>query len=107
LGLYYFWFQARRQRYMWSHTNFGAARFRSTVTGSALFMLQIVNFLLLVVTLGFALSWVTVRTMRFTCRNLALVGPVDLDAIAQEAQPASATGEGLAGWLDTGFELDA
>jgi uncharacterized membrane protein YjgN (DUF898 family) len=107
LGLYWFWFQARRQRYMWSHTTLGAARFHSTVTGGALFGLHVVNLLLLLVTLGFALSWVKVRTMRLTFRYLALVGPVDLDAIAQEAQPASATGEGLAGWLDTGLELDA
>jgi uncharacterized membrane protein YjgN (DUF898 family) len=107
LGLYWFWFQARRQRYMWAHTTFGAARFQSTVTGGALFGLHVVNLLLLLVTLGFALSWVTVRTMRFTFRYLTLVGPVDLDTIAQEAQFSSATGEGLAGWLDTGLDLDA
>ena len=35
------------------------------------------------------------------------VGPVDLDSIAQEAQFSTATGEGLAGWLDTGLDLDA
>ena len=107
LGLYYFWFLARRQRYIWNHTTFGAARFQSTVTGGKLFGLQLVNLLLLLVTLGFALSWVTVRTMRFTFRYLTLVGPVDLDAIAQEAQFASPTGEGLAGWLDAGLDLDA
>jgi hypothetical protein len=48
-----------------------------------------------------------VRTMRFNFRYLALVGPVDLDSIAQEAQFTTATGEGLAGWLDTGLDLDA
>jgi uncharacterized membrane protein YjgN (DUF898 family) len=107
LGLYWFWFEARRQRYMWSHTTFGAARFQSTVTGGALLGLHVVNLLLLLVTLGFALSWVMVRTMRFNFRYLTLVGPVDLDSIAQEAQFSTATGEGLAGWLDTGLDLDA
>jgi uncharacterized membrane protein YjgN (DUF898 family) len=106
LGLYWFWFRARRQRYMWDHTSFGGARFRSTVTGGGLFGLHAVNLLLLLVTLGFALPWVMVRTTRFTFRYLALAGPLDLDGIAQEAQPASATGEGLAGFLDAGFDLD-
>ena len=31
--------------------------------------------------------------------------PLDLESIQQQAQFASATGEGLAGFLDTGFDL--
>lgn len=105
LGLCWFWYYARKQRFLWDHTTFGAARFRSTVTAWRLFGLVTVNVLLVVLTLGLALPWVRVRSARFGCRYLALEGAVDLDAILQEAQAASATGEGLAGFLDTDLGL--
>ncbi len=106
LGLCWIWFLARKRRFFWDHTRFGpAARFRSTVTGGALLGLYVVNGLLLLLTLGLAWPWVRVRSIRFAFRYLALEGPVDFERIQQQAQLASATGEGLAGFLDTGFDL--
>jgi uncharacterized membrane protein YjgN (DUF898 family) len=105
LGLCWIWYLARKRRFFWDHTCFGAARFRSTVSGGALLGLYVVNVLLLLVTLGIAWPWVRVRNIRFTYRYLALEGPLDLEHIRQQAQFASATGEGLAGFLDTGFDL--
>jgi uncharacterized membrane protein YjgN (DUF898 family) len=105
LGLCWFWFVARKRRFFWNHTRFGTARFRSTVSGGSLVGLYLVNGLLLLGTLGLAWPWVRVRNIRFTFRYLALEGEVDLERIQQQAQFASATGEGLAGFLDTGFDL--
>ena len=105
LGLCWIWFLAGKRRFFWNHTRFGGARFRSTVTGGALLGLYVVNALLLVSTLGLAWPWVRVRNIRFAYRYLTLEGPLDLERIQQEAQWASATGEGLAGFLDTGFDL--
>jgi uncharacterized membrane protein YjgN (DUF898 family) len=105
LGLCWFWFVARKRRFFWNHTRFGPARFRSTVSGGSLVGLYLVNGLLLLGTLGLAWPWVRVRNIRFTFRYLALDGEVDLERIQQQAQFASATGEGLAGFLDTGFDL--
>ncbi len=105
LGLYWFWWMARKRRYLWERTQFGAARFHSTVSGGALLRLYVVNALLLLCTLGFAWPWVKVRNVRFAFRYLTLVGPVDLERIRQQAQFASSTGEGLAGFFDTGFDL--
>ena len=105
LGLCWIWYLARKRRFFWDHTRFGLARFRSTVTGGALLGLYVVNGLLLVLTLGLAWPWVRVRNIRFAFRYLALEGPLDLERIQQQAQFASATGEGLAGFLDTGFDL--
>lgn len=102
LGIYGFWWLAERERYYWSHTTFGEARFRSALTGGALLGLSVTNLLLLLVTLGFGGAWVTVRTRQFICDNVALEGPLDLAAIRQDAQAASATAEGLADVLDTG-----
>ncbi len=103
LGVYWFWFAAWRQRYYWAHTSFATARFRSTVTGGRFFGLALSNLLVLIVTFGLGVPWVKVRTTRFVFAHLALEGALDLTAIQQEAQAASATGEGLTEFLDVGI----
>jgi len=105
LGLCWIWYLARKRRFFWDHTRFGEARFRSTASGGALLALYVVNALLLLATIGLAWPWVRVRNLRFIYRYLTLEGPLDLGRIQQQAQFASATGEGLAGFLDTGFDL--
>jgi len=106
LGPLWIWFLAAKQRYVWDHTTFGQARFRSTITPRRLLNLMAENLVLLVLTLGFMWPWVTVRTMRFYLTNLTLLGPADLTAVLQDPKAAATTGEGLADFLDTGFELD-
>lgn len=103
LGLYWFWFAAHRQRYMWTRTSFAAARFRCTVTGGRLFRLTLGNGLLLFVTLGLALPWVRARNIRFLCGTLAAEGLLEMDAVRQEAQAASPTGEAIADFLGLDF----
>jgi uncharacterized membrane protein YjgN (DUF898 family) len=102
LGLSWFWFSARRHRYFTGHTRFGATRFRSTVTGGRLAWLTLSNVLAIVLTLGLAWPWTVVRGVRFTLRYLSVEG-LDVADIRQDAQAASATGEGLAGLLDADF----
>jgi uncharacterized membrane protein YjgN (DUF898 family) len=105
LGLCWVWYIARKRRYFWDRTTFGTARFACTVTGAALLGLWVVNVLLLVCTIGIAWPWVRVRNIHFAFRNLALVGPLDLARIQQEAQRVSPIGEGLSGFFDSGFDL--
>ena len=102
-SLYWFWFAAARERYYWAHTSFGTARFQSIVTGRRLMNLKLANGLLLGITYGLALPYVQIRKIRFAYDNRSVEGPLDLRAIQQEAQAASATGEGMAEFLDTGF----
>ncbi len=102
LGVDWLWYAAWRQRYYWTHTSFSTARFRSSVTALRLISLTVTNLLLVVVTLGVALPWVLIRTIRFGFANVALEGPLDLDAIQQDAQAASATGEALGQFLEIG-----
>ena len=101
----WFWFLAKKRRYLWDHTLFASARFRSTITASGLFLLSVGNLLLLVVTLGFGWPWVLVRYVRFHLTYLALEGPLDLAGIVQDAQAAAPIGEGFASFLDAGFDL--
>lgn len=105
LGLCWVWYVAFKRRYFWRHTSFATARFACTVTGLALLKLWALNAVLLVATLGIAWPWVRVRNIDFAFRNLALVGPLDLDRIRQEAQQAGSIGEGLSGFFDSGFDL--
>jgi len=105
LGIYWFWFLAKKQRYLMDHTSFATARFHSTVTGGALCLLYLMNFILLLATLGIAWPWVVARTTRFNYAYISLKGALDVAAIQQEAQTASATGEGLAGFLDLDLDL--
>lgn len=105
LGLVWFWFVATQRRYFWDHTTVGGARFRSTVTGGRLLRLKMGNLLLIVLTLGLGWPWATARTVRFTCRYLVLDGVLDLAAIQQDAQAATATGEGLLGLFEADLDL--
>jgi uncharacterized membrane protein YjgN (DUF898 family) len=105
LGLCWFWYAALKRRYFWDHTLFGSARFSCSVTGGALLGLWAVNVLLLVCTLGLGWPWVRVRNIHFAFRNLALLGPLDLARIEQQAQQVGTIGEGLSGFFDSGFDL--
>lgn len=100
------WFLAKKQRFFWDHTKLGEARFRSTITARAFLNLHAGNLLLLVVTLGFAWPWTTVRTIQFHLNNLSLLGSLDEASIFQESDVAPVTTEGLANLLDSGFEFD-
>jgi uncharacterized membrane protein YjgN (DUF898 family) len=105
LYITWFWYLVQQQRYFWEHTYFGEARFHFPITGWSYFKLKLGNFLLLVLTLGFAWPWTVVRNVRFVANNLSLKGPTNLDMVVQDAQQATATGEGLDSFLDTGFEF--
>jgi uncharacterized membrane protein YjgN (DUF898 family) len=101
----WFWFQATKQRYMWSHTTFGPARFHATMTGTGLFELKLTNLFLLICTLGLAWPWVQTRNLQFLYFHVGLQGPLNLKQVVQEAGTASPMGEELAGFFDTGFDL--
>jgi uncharacterized membrane protein YjgN (DUF898 family) len=105
LGLSWFWFAAARDRYFAHHTSLGRTRLHSAVTGIDLLLLKLANGLLLVLTLGFAYPWNVARNLNVRYTWLSVQGRLDLDAITQQNQRVSATGEGLAGFFDTGFDL--
>ncbi len=105
IGLSLLWYSAKRKRYFWNRTFLDNGRFACTITAWPLFTLKLGNLLLLVLTLGLAWPWTTIRNIRFLYDNLTLEGALDLDAIVQDPRAAAATGEGLADYLDTGFDL--
>jgi uncharacterized membrane protein YjgN (DUF898 family) len=105
LGFSWFWFSAKKLRYFAAHTTFGGARFACSVRALPLAWLTLSSLVVLVLTLGLAWPWMSVRALRFAYANLTVDGPLALDAITQQAQTVSATGEGLAGFLDADLGL--
>jgi len=105
LGVCWIWYWARVQRYYATRTSFEGARFHSTVTGGEVLLLWFVNTILFVGTLGLAWSWIVVRNARYYLGRVTLAGALDTATVMQEAQTATATGEGLSGFLDLDFDL--
>jgi uncharacterized membrane protein YjgN (DUF898 family) len=104
LGLSWFWYDARRLRYIVEHTQMEGLRFvlSTDCDGWMLRALKIGNFMIALLTLGLGYPIVVRRSMRFWCDNVSAVGAIDFDRIGQaEAMPGS--GEGLAGF----FNIDA
>jgi uncharacterized membrane protein YjgN (DUF898 family) len=104
-GFAWFWFAAAKRRYFWERTSFLGARFRSTVTGGRLLRLKLGNLLVIIVTLGLGWPFAMIRTARFNCRHVMLEGALDLDAIRQQAEGATATGEGLLSLFEADLDL--
>jgi len=93
------------QRFFWEQTSIGPARFRLPITTWPYLQLKLVNLLLLACTLGFAWPWTTIRNIKFITDQLTLVGIDNFNEIVQAYDGAPPIGEGLDGFLDTGFDL--
>lgn len=93
------------QRYFWEKTSIGSARFQLPITTWPYVKLKLGNMLLVVCTLGLAWPWTTIRNIKFIVDQLALVGSDNFDEIVQAYDGAPPIGEGLDGFLDTGFDL--
>ena len=80
-------------RYNWAHTRFGNAHFRFTATGGELFALNLVNVVILIVSVGLAYPWVVARNQKFFTEHLSLDGDFDMDSVIQEIKEGGAVGE--------------
>ena len=99
------WYSYKITNYTWNHTSFGTARFKSTITFGGIIGLFLVNILILICTLGFGAPWAKVRTLRYYLEHLTLEGKLDLSAIVQDAQEASAFGEEVGDFLGLDFDM--
>jgi uncharacterized membrane protein YjgN (DUF898 family) len=93
------------QRYFWEKTSIGSARFQLPITTWPYVKLKLGNMLLVICTLGLAWPWTTIRNIKFIVDQLALIGSDNFDEIVQAYDGAPPIGEGLDGFLDTGFDL--
>jgi uncharacterized membrane protein YjgN (DUF898 family) len=110
LGIYTFWWQKDLFDYYVNnlslHKENEKLEFQSNVTGSGFFGLSIVNFFIVVFTLGLGYSWAITRSLKYLLSNIELEGNLNLDNITQtEANYNDATGEDLEDALDMDFVL--
>ncbi len=110
LGIYIFWWKKELFEYFVNHLQLEhgdkAVTFKSTATGGDFAALLIVNFLLLLITLGFGYSWVVTRTLTFIAAHIRIEGDIVFDELLQSQENYSdATGEDMSDFFDFGFVI--
>lgn len=77
-------------------------RFRLRVDMWSLGWIYIINFVIIIFTLGLGLPFAQMRLWRYIMRRLEVDGEIDIDAIRQTADRGPRAGEGLADAFDIG-----
>ncbi len=108
LGIYSFWWQRDLFRYFVDNLRLShydeKVRFRSTASGGDFAGLLIVNFLIIVITLGLGYAWVVTRTLDFGMKHIAIEGEIDFNELAQtQGDYSDATAADLSDFFDFGF----
>jgi len=87
LGIYSFWYYKNLWQFYAENTTITqdgkTINFKLKVEAGHVFELVVVNFLLILFTLGLATPWVAVRTLKFFFRFLEIDGEFDADTIQQ------------------------
>ncbi len=109
-GIYMFWWQKELFEYyidnLTLNKNGQQIQFQSQVTGGGFFQLMVVNFLIIVFTLGLGYAWVVTRSLNYFSENIDLEGTLDLNTLMQtEENYKDATGEDMGDMLDIDFVM--
>jgi uncharacterized membrane protein YjgN (DUF898 family) len=98
------WWQAYLLRYLVARTRAGKVLFASAISTRQMWGFMVLNYLIVVMTLGLGWPWVMHRTLRLIARVLWIYGAPDGTAIAQPVDRGPRYGEGLLDMFDiTGF----
>jgi len=108
LGIYLFWYMKNWINYYISNVdveqNGNRYPVKLAVGIGEYFVFQVVNFFLIVFTLGLATAWVKVRTLNFFFQRIELPEAINLDILEQtETDFNDATGDDLLGMMDIGI----
>lgn len=78
----------------WGNLSLGEVRFESTMVTREVFWIYLVNIIAILCTLGLAVPWAVVRTMRYRASKLWLIAPDGLEGfIGAESAQVSAAGQ--------------
>jgi uncharacterized membrane protein YjgN (DUF898 family) len=110
LGIYAFWWQKDLFNYYIDNLSMQKGEekinLNSMATGGGFFQLGIVNFFIVVFTLGLGYSWAVTRTMKYIYSVIEMEGNIDLNAIKQtEEDYRDATGDDISDMLDLDFVM--
>jgi len=109
-GIYSFWYARQLNHYFFNHLkmtqNGNVSTFRSNLTAGDIFVTGLVNYFLVVFTLGIGTPWALIRQMRMVLNNVELEGIFDPDNVEQtEEDYGDATGEDMLDMLDIGLDF--
>lgn len=104
-GIYSFWWMKERFEYKVRTTTLYREEKKitcySTATGMDFLTLHLVNFLLVILTLGLGFAWAEMRTQKFYCKHIQLVGDIDTNTVVQtEESFTDAMGEDALDFMD-------
>jgi uncharacterized membrane protein YjgN (DUF898 family) len=94
------WWQAYLLRYLVARTRAGNVLFASAIRTGQMWGFMVLNYLIVVMTLGLGWPWVMHRTLRLISRELWVYGVPDGLAIAQPPDRGPRFGEGLLDMFD-------
>ena len=94
------WWQAYWFRYLVSHSRAGNVLFATAITTRQMWGFLVLNYLIVLLTLGLGWPWVMHRTLRLIARELWLYGAPDGASVRQRTDGGSAFGEGLLDMFD-------
>jgi uncharacterized membrane protein YjgN (DUF898 family) len=98
------WWQAYLLRYLVARTRAGNVLFASAISTRQMWGFMVLNYLIVVLTLGLGWPWVMHRTLRLISSQLWIYGAPDGATIAQPPDRGPRFGEGLLDMFDvTGF----
>lgn len=105
LGIYTFWYMKEMYNFMITNTNlihYGKqVKMQSNISGSDLFVLLFINWLIVMVTGGLGAPFATIRTLEFMASNIEIEEGIYLDAIEQtEEDYKDATSDDIADMLE-------
>jgi uncharacterized membrane protein YjgN (DUF898 family) len=96
------WWQAYLLRYLVSHTRAGTVLFATGITTRQMWGFMVLNYLILLGTLGLGWPWVMHRTLKLIAAELWIYGAPDGGTICQPADRGPGYGEGLLDMFDVG-----
>lgn len=94
------WWQAYLLRYLVSRTRAGPILFASSLTTGQMWGFMVLNYLIVLLTLGIGWPWVMHRTLRLISSELWIYGVPDGASITQSAAFGPRVGEGLIDMFD-------
>ena len=94
------WWQAYLLRYLVARTRAGGVLFATALSTRHMWGFMVVNYLILLLTLGLGWPWVTHRTLRLIANQLWIYGTPDGASIHQPADRGPNYGEGLLDMFD-------
>ncbi|HTH15806.1 MAG TPA: YjgN family protein [Magnetospirillum sp.] len=101
----YAWYRAGFYRQLADHTRYCGAAFTLEATAGSLIRLAFGNAVVAFLSLGVLRPWTALRTFRYVCQHLRVVGEPDWERVGQSTDKAPGVGEGLAAVFDGAGEF--